>query len=74
MAATILALFGLPLVEGSEGEVIAEALSPERLALAPGIAFDYGDYRAPSLAATGSAPSALEDETMEKLRALGYVE
>jgi hypothetical protein len=74
IAPTILALFGLPAAEGSDGRALRGALEPDRAARAPRLNFDYGGYRAPEDAAPSATASVLEEETMQKLRALGYVE
>ena len=74
VAPTVLALFGLPPSSAFEGAAVAGALEPARLAAAPATPIDYGGYRAPEVGLLPDEPSQLESETIDKLRALGYVE
>lgn len=73
VAPTVLALLGLPLAETLAGAPVLEAFAPEsRAARPPAAVASYGAYAPP----TGPAletPDDLQDEVMEKLRALGYV-
>ncbi|MBI1818034.1 MAG: alkaline phosphatase family protein [Deltaproteobacteria bacterium] len=69
---TLLALLGLPASDEMPGRVIEEALQPDVLAAVPRTPLaSYGAYTPP--ARIPSRNDELTSETMEKLRALGYV-
>jgi hypothetical protein len=72
IAPTLLALLGLPVSAEMPGRVIEEALQPETLAMVPRTPIaTYGPYTPPDRLPPRSRE--LAGETMEKLRALGYV-
>jgi predicted AlkP superfamily phosphohydrolase/phosphomutase len=69
---TLLALLGLPASDEMPGHVIDEALQPDVLAAVPRTRLaTYGAYTPP--ASIPARNDELTSETMEKLRALGYL-
>jgi hypothetical protein len=74
VAPTLLALLGLPLAATLDGEPVVEAFEPGWLSAHPVTRVaSYGAYAPPGSAGAPRAPDALQDEVMQKLRALGYV-
>jgi hypothetical protein len=74
VAPTLLALLGLPLAAELDGQPVLEAFEPSWLAAHPPTRVDsYGAYAPPGSDGAAAAPEDLQDEVMEKLRALGYV-
>jgi arylsulfatase A-like enzyme len=73
VAPTVLALLGLPLADTLAGAPVLEAFAREsRAARPPAAVASYGAY-APPMGQALETPDDLQDEVMEKLRALGYV-
>ena len=74
---TLLHLHGLPVGEDMDGRVLTEAFEPSLLESHPPISIpSYGAVLSPKEFVDGSAPDRTSDfdrETMERLRALGYV-
>jgi hypothetical protein len=75
VAPTVLALLGLPADRAMPGTAVAAALAPEPLRWAAAERVAYGPYTGPRLSSRDARSSAeLHEETMEKLRGLGYIE
>ncbi len=73
IAPTVLALLGLPQSREMPGYVLTEALQPaSRTAVAATPVVSYGAHTPPARLRNRTS-AQLGDETMEKLRALGYV-
>ena len=72
IAPTVLHLLGLPIARDLEGRVLAEAFETPREVEA-GIEF-VDTYGPPTRETDPDAPSEVDDQTLEKLKALGYVQ
>lgn len=76
VAPTILGLMGMPTTREMEGQLIREALTEGALVSVPsGTIESYGGHRAPVLPSRDTPQAAaLTDETLRRLRVLGYIE
>jgi predicted AlkP superfamily phosphohydrolase/phosphomutase len=72
IAPTVLHLLGLPIARDLEGRVLVEAFETPREVEA-GIEF-VETYGPPTRETDPDAPSEVDDQTLEKLKALGYVQ
>jgi hypothetical protein len=76
VAPTILGLMGMPTTREMEGQLIREAFTEGALASVPsGTIESYGGHTAPVLPSRDTPQAAaLTDETLRRLRVLGYIE